>query len=103
MQIVIRNSTADLADVQVRKRIERAVLGAIQRSCIRWPMRKMTKAEVTRRFNIAFEGYRTLRNDNHYSLARALDSLDRVLDEALEGIDFQRKVTRAGWFGRAGV
>lgn len=103
MQIQVKNTHFDFQDPIKKARTEKAIRDAVARSFIKYPMRRMTRAEVVRRFNICFEGFRVMRNELKYGFVKSLDHLDKILDEALADIKFKRTTGRAGWFGRAGV
>lgn len=71
---------------------------ALERSFVRYKMRKMTRTEVVRRFNLCFEGYRVMRNEMHWTIPRCLDYFDRILEADLTGRDMNFS-NRAYWFG----
>lgn len=93
-------ATLDFRDPNKKLKITRAIFRAVETSFVRWPMPsgQIKKREVQRRFNIAFEGYKQLRNECSWSSLRAMDHLTALLDEALEGIKLNRTIQRAGWF-----
>ena len=103
MLTAVKPSSLDFQDPNKKARIENAIKRAVEGSFVKYPMRHMTQHEVARRFNIAFEGYRELRNGANWSYFRALDHIDRLLDEALDGIELNRNIRRSSWFGRSGV
>lgn len=98
--LILPAATQDFQDPATKTRITQAVQVVITASFRSHPMRHMTKSEVTRRFNVCFEGYRVMRNEMKWSSVRCIDMLQRILEASLNGtdIDFSK---RSSWFGAA--
>lgn len=99
-KLTIPPATQDFADKNKQLRISLGIQAALTRSFKKYPMRRMTQAEVKRRFTLCFEGYRVMRNEQGWSSARCIDSLDHILDAALSGTPHPSS-KRASWYGRA--
>lgn len=105
MEIINRMpaATGDFASQGSYARIQRKIAQDVQWSFTadEYPMRRITQAEVKRRFAICFESYRQLRNEYKWGLVRSLDHMYPLLKVALDGRVCRFDTTRSSWHGPA--
>lgn len=100
-QVIIRQrqpSDADFQNLEEKSRVCQAIIETLALSYVHYPMRKQTEHEHQRRFTICFEAYKVFRNEMGWSIARCLDNLEPVLEEALTGKQHIIS-SRSCWFG----
>lgn len=104
-RIQVRAATLDFSDPALRAEVERAILECLEWSFDRWPVRHRTREEEKRRFMLLFEGYRVLRNEEHFSSQRAIDYFPRILKAALDQDSSATKGNRrrSTWFATGDV
>ncbi|TXH17453.1 MAG: hypothetical protein E6R03_03870 [Hyphomicrobiaceae bacterium] len=107
-RIQVRAATLALSDSAKRMEVAKKIDEALWQSFEQWPMpisSEPTQNEVRRRFEILFEGYKVLLNEERFSHQRAIDYFPRILKAALDldSSALQGNRRRNTWFATGEV